>query len=479
MCTNKKRTILKNLRKLRSECIPPEEEELRNLLRNFAIVMMIFSLLIQILQLFLALTLLVFVHELGHFLAARAFGVHVEKFYLFFDTGGKALFRYRSKRTSTEFGIGWLPLGGYCKIKGMVDEEYLESGNRTEPALNEMRSKPAWQRLIIMIAGIVMNLLLAICIYTGISYHNGKYSLPSSAVSAGMSFSSVAREVGFEDNDVILTVDGEERDVLENGFIQDLIEADEVEVLRNGEKIRIPLPKNLMRRVIAAEEGFLGIQMPFVVDTVFADTPAAFAGLKRGDRLLAIDTVVIDDLTEAQRIFSHSPETLCKLSLLRGTDTVSVALTPDASGHIGVGLAGLQSVYPLEHTRFGFWQSIPEGMRYAKETLWGYADNMKYVFTPEGANSMGGFISMGKLFSGTFDWGIFWSTVALLSIIFAFMNFLPIPMLDGAEILFLLIEMVTRRKIDEKVILRTKMAGLVLLIFLFVWANLNDVIRLF
>lgn len=433
----------------------------------------------QLLQLLLALSLLVFVHEAGHFLFARLFGVHVEKFYLFFDTGGKALFRYRSKRSGTEYGIGWLPLGGYCKIKGMVDEGYLENGVRTSPKEDEMRGKLAWQRLFIMLGGILFNLLFAMLIYAGIAYHQGSYSLASSDIRAGMMFSSLGHEIGFQDNDVILTIDGESADVLDSDFIKHFIEAEEVVVQREGKRETIAIPHDMMRRVLASGEGLLGIQIPFVVDSVFDDTPAKIAGLQKGDELLAIDGVDVSDFSEAQRIFSYSQGEELQLRVVRNRlDTLQLRVTPDGEGHIGVALAGLSKVYPVEHRAYSMLEAIPAGVMQAKETLFGYADNMKYVFTREGANSLGGFISMGRLFESGFDWVAFWSRVALLSVIFAFMNFLPIPMLDGAEILFLIIELVSRRKIDEKIIMRTKMVGLVLLIALMIWANFNDVLRL-
>lgn len=435
--------------------------------------------LLQILQLLLALTILVFVHELGHFLAARLFKVRVEKFFLFFDTGGKALFRYKSKKTGTEFGIGWLPLGGYCKIAGMVDEQYLETGERSVPQPYEMRSKPAWQRIIIMVGGILFNLIFAMLIYAGLAFHEGRYELLTKEISAGMMFSPTAQEVGFQDNDIILTVDGEELNALSDDFMKRLIQADEVVVLREGKEVAIAIPRDMMQRLLATNEGMLGFQTPFVVDSVFTRTPAAKIGLRKGDCLLAIDTVAIHDYSEAQRLFSLAPDTPTPIQVARGNDTLSLTITPDADGRIGVGLASFSSVYPLQHHRYSFWESIPAGIRKAWRTLTGYADSMKYIFTREGANSVGGFITMGKLFSGSFSGVAFWSVVALLSVIFAFMNFLPIPLLDGAEILFLLVELISRKKIDEKIIMKTKMVGLVLLLLLLVWANLNDVIRLF
>lgn len=437
------------------------------------------SLLIQIFQLLLALSVLVFVHEMGHFLMARLFKVRVDKFYLFFDWRGKALFRYKSKKSGTEFGIGWIPLGGYCKISGMMDERYLETGIRTEAQPYEMRSKSAWQRVLIMIGGILFNLIFAILIYAGLTFSQGSFELKSKEVTSGMMFSPVAQEVGFRDNDIIQKVDGKELNVLSEDFIKEVIQSKEVVVKRDGKELVLPIPKNMMQRVLASKEGMLGFQTPFVIDTIFQNSPGAIVDLRQGDRLLSIDTLSIMDYSEAQRFFALSAGKSCQIRILRGIDTLSLSITPDQEGHIGVGLAPFTKVYPVAHHQYGFFESIPLGIQRAWHTLAGYADNMKYVFTPEGANSVGGFISMGKLFSSSFSWEAFWMVVALLSIVFAFMNFLPIPLLDGAEILFLLIELVIRRKINERVIVKTKMVGLTLLLLIFLWANLNDVIGLF
>lgn len=434
---------------------------------------------IQLLELLLSLSILVFVHELGHYLAARMFGVRVEKFFLFFDTGGRAIFRYKSKRSGTVFGLGWLPLGGYCRISGMVDEHYLETGERTNPKPYEMRSKSAWKRIVIMLGGIVFNIIFAMLIYTFLSFSQGKSVLMSRDISAGMMFSEAAHKVGFQDNDVILTVNGEERNVLDDTFINDFIEAKEVEVLRDGTKMHIEIPNDMMKRVLASKEGLLSLQMPFVADSVLRGSAAETAGIVRGDQLLAIDTIKIMDYSEAQRIFSNNRYVPLQLSLLRGADTLSTVVTPDSLGRIGISLANLSSIYPVSQIRYGFYESIAQGVKRSFSTLFGYASNMKHVFSREGASQVGGFITMGKLFSGAFDWSYFWQTTALLSIIFAFMNFLPIPMLDGAEIIFLLGEIITRRKINENFLMRTKMVGLVLLMLLFVWANVSDVWRIF
>lgn len=436
--------------------------------------------MVQLLQLILALGVLVFVHELGHFTFARLFGVRVEKFFLFFDTKGVALWRCKSKKSGTEFGIGWLPLGGYCKIAGMVDEHYLQTGERTAPKSDEMRAKPAWQRILIMLGGILFNLLFAIIIYAGITYSRGEYLLPSDHLSSGMMFSKEAHSVGFEDGDIILSVDGvHSPNIFESNFMQSVVEAEQVSVQRLGQTVTLHMPSGLLQKVIASKEPFMSVIVPFVVDSLLPGGVAEKASLRKGDQLLRLDTLEIADIADAQYYFALHPNATIAATLLRGSDTLHLPLRPDASGKIGVVLRTLDKLYPPRHIRYTFWESLPRGAQLAFSTLKGYASSMRLVFSREGASQVGGFITMGKLFSGLFDWIAFWNIVALLSIVFAFMNFLPIPMLDGAEILFLLVELISRRKIDEKVIMKTKMVGLVLLLLLFVWANMNDIFRLF
>lgn len=432
----------------------------------------------KLLQLMVALSLIVFLHELGHYLAARIFGVRVERFFLFFDWGNKFLFRIKSKKTGTVYGMGWLPLGGYCKMSGQIDEQLTETGKPSTPHSFELRAKPAWQRIIVMIAGILFNMLSAYIIYTAISLHWGDSLLYSSDVTEGMFFSEAAQGAGFRDNDIILTVDGRKCNVYADGFIRDVIEAEEVVVLREGRQEVINMPEDMMRRVIAGKEGFLGIQVPFVADSVPSGSAAAVAGMRSGDRLIAIDTMAIHDISDARLYFKESHDHLVPITLLRGADTLRLAITPDSLGRVGVYLKPMNEVYAVTQIKYGLGEAIQRGVQRAHSMLSGYAGDMKYIFTKEGAGEMGGFISMGKLFNGVFDAYSFWNIVAFLSLVFAFMNFLPIPMLDGAEILFTLWEIITRRKVDDRIVLKTKTIGLIFLIALFIFANLNDIFRL-
>lgn len=430
-------------------------------------------------QLLLALSLLVFIHELGHFLFARLFGVRVDKFYLFFDVKGKALWRYRPKGSDTEYGIGWLPLGGYCKIHGMIDES-LDTEQVKEPMRgDEFRSKPAWQRFFILIGGVLFNFVLALLIYAGISYHWGDVEMSSRSVIAGMVFSPVAQEVGFHDGDIIWSIDGKEQDILRPDFMRGVIEAKVVTVQRDGELIDIAIPDDMMQRILRGNEGLMTMQVPFIADSVVAGSAAAEAGVLRGDKLLALDSIPMPHLASGRRYFyTHAGEWISS-EWLRGEDTVQLAIRPDTTGLVGVMLRPLQSIYEVQQVRYSLPQSFVVGWHKGIGTLSGYAQDMKYVFTPEGASSLGGLVSMGKLFPAQWDWFTFWQICALLSIIFAFMNIIPIPGLDGGHLLFVLWEMITGRKVKDEVLIRAQMVGMLILIALVIYANANDLFKLF
>ena len=437
------------------------------------------STLMRIGQLLLALSLLVFIHELGHFLFARLFGVRVDKFYLFFDVKGKALWRYRPKGSDTEYGIGWLPLGGYCKIHGMIDES-LDTEQVKEPMRgDEFRSKPAWQRFFILIGGVLFNFVLALLIYAGISYHWGDVEMSSRSVTAGMVFSPAAQEVGFHDGDIIWSIDGKEQDILRPDFMRGVIEAKVVTVQRDGELIDIAIPDDMMQRILRGNEGLMTMQVPFIADSVVAGSAAAEAGVLRGDKLLALDSIPMPHLASGRRYFyTHAGEWISS-EWLRGEDTVQLAIRPDTTGLVGVMLRPLQSIYEVQQVRYSLPQSFVVGWHKGIGTLSGYAQDMKYVFTPEGASSLGGLVSMGKLFPAHRDWFTFWQICALLSIIFAFMNIIPIPGLDGGHLLFVLWEMITGRKVKDEVLIRAQMVGMLILIALVIYANANDLFKLF
>lgn len=439
----------------------------------------ILSPLMRIMQLILALSLLVFIHELGHFLFARLFKVRVDKFFLFFDVKGKALFRYRPKGSQTEYGIGWLPLGGYCKIHGMIDESLDTESLKSEPQPDEFRSRPAWQRFLIMIGGVLFNFILALLIYTGISYHWGDVRMSSREVTAGMLFSPAAQEVGFEDGDIVWAIDGEEPNALGADFMRDFIEANVVTVQRAGRLVDIAIPSDMMQRLLRDKQGVMSMQVPFVADSILPSSVAMQAGMQAGDRLLSLDSVAMPDVSDARRYLkNHAGESIAA-QVMRGGDTVSLTLRPDTAGMVGVILRPLQLVYGTEYIHYTLGEAFVAGWHKGIGTLTGYASDMKYVFTPEGASSMGGLVSMGKLFPAMWDWFTFWQICALLSVIFAFMNIIPIPALDGGHILFLLWEMITGRRVSDKILINAQLVGMLILIFLMLYANANDIIKLF
>ena len=433
---------------------------------------------IRVLQLLLSLSILVFIHELGHYSMARFFGARVEKFYLFFNPWF-SIFKWKSKRSGTVYGLGWLPLGGYCQIAGMIDESLDTEAMASEPKPDEFRSKKPFARLMIMAGGVIFNVILAFIIYTGITLAWGTKVLHSDQVSAGMNFSTPAEEVGFVDGDVILSVDGKQSpNVLDSRFMSSLINAHEVVVRRGGAVETIRLPEDMMQRLLRAEEGFGSLRMPFVVDAV-SEGSRAQGHLLSGDRVVAVDSVICTDVTEVITALDKKKGKDVVLTVERSGTALQTTLPVDAAGHIGVVLKGIEELYPIEHVQYNVFTAIPAGIDRAGQTISGYVRGLKYMFTKEGAKQMGGLGTMGKLFPTTFDWQSFWSITAFLSIILAVMNILPIPALDGGHILFIIIEMIRRKPLSDKAMTTIQTIGLVLLVLLMVYANGNDIYRAF
>ena len=433
---------------------------------------------IRVLQLLLSLSILVFIHELGHYSMARFFGARVEKFYLFFNPWF-SIFKWKSKRSGTVYGLGWLPLGGYCQIAGMIDESLDTEAMASEPKPDEFRSKKPFARLMIMAGGVIFNVILAFIIYTGITLAWGTKVLHSDQVSAGMNFSTPAEEVGFVDGDVILSVDGKQSpNVLDSRFMSSLINAHEVVVRRGGAVETIRLPEDMMQRLLRAEEGFGSLRMPFVVDAV-SEGSRAQGHLVSGDRVVAVDSVTCSDVTEVITALDKKKGKDVVLTIERSGTALQTRLPVDTAGHIGVVLKGIEELYPIEHVQYNVFTAIPAGIDRAGQTISGYVRGLKYMFTKEGAKQMGGLGTMGKLFPTTFDWQSFWSITAFLSIILAVMNILPIPALDGGHILFIIIEMIRRKPLSDKAMTTIQTIGLVLLVLLMVYANGNDIYRAF
>lgn len=433
----------------------------------------------NIIQLLASLAILVFIHELGHFAMARLFGTRVEKFYLFFNPWF-SLFKWRSPRSGTIYGLGWLPLGGYCQIAGMIDEQLDSEAIAQPPKPDEFRSKKAWQRLLIMAGGILFNLVLAFFLYVMIAFSWGDQHLDTARVDKGWSFSSVAEEVGFRDGDIILSIDGETGlNALDRTLNERLINAHTVAVLRAGETVTITIPEDMMQRVLRAETGFSSPRMPFVVDSVVRPS-AQTAGLLAGDEVVAVDGVTTEDASAVRIALSERSGKAVALTV-RTADTLRTipGVAVDEEGSIGIYLRGAEDLYPIETIEYSLIEAIPAGYRKAVATIDSYVSGLKHIFTKEGAQSLGGLGTMAKLFPQGFDWQAFWSTTAFLSIILAIMNLLPIPALDGGHIVFLLLEMITRRKLSDKVMMYIQTVGVVLLLLLMIYANGNDIYRAF
>ena len=433
--------------------------------------------MIKALQLILSLSLLVLVHEFGHFIFARLFKVRVEKFYLFFDPWF-SLFKFKPKNSDTEYGIGWLPLGGYCKISGMIDES-MDKEQMAQPAQPyEFRSKPAGQRLMIMVGGVLFNFILALFIYSMVLFAWGDTYLPLKNVKQGMDFSETFINVGFRDGDILLRADDEELERYNEDCLRKVVEAHNVTVLRDGMETVIPIPDDMMQRVLRDKQGFAAYRFPMVVKSLSSDDmPAARAGMQPGDSVVSINDVPVVTYYEAAAMLAENKSKEITLGFYRDGALRSAEMAVDSLGHIGVGVCLPTDIYDTVTRSYGFLASFPAGVRLGINTLKGYVSDMQYVFTKEGASSLGGFATIGSIFPDTWNWRAFWMQTAFLSIILAFMNILPIPALDGGHVMFLLYEVIARRKPSDKFLEYAQMAGMAILFALLLYANGNDLFR--
>lgn len=439
------------------------------------------DILIKVLQFFMSLSLLVIIHELGHFLAARMFGIRVEKFYLFFDPWF-SIFKFR--RGQTEYGMGWLPLGGYVKIAGMIDESMDTEQMAAEPQPDEFRSKPAWQRLIVMVAGVVMNVVLAFMIYCGISYYWGEPYLPAEDARWGYVWNEAGHKLGFEDGDKVLSIGGSQITDVDQILNELLITADDREVVveRAGAEHRftIPLEKLVKMRQEEGYKNMYAMRMPFEIDSVESD--AAAVGIVKGDRLVALNGEPLLYFDEYKRELPALAGQNVLLTIERDSADVAVrrevAVTLSDEGTIGV---MARNPFEVRTRHYSFLESIPAGLRMTGKEISGYWKQIKTIVVPESKlyEELGGFLSIGNVFPNEWDWERFWRTTALLSVILAVMNILPIPALDGGHVLFLLWEVITRRKPSDKFLEYAQMFGLVVLFALLLYANGNDIYRLF
>ncbi|MEG1587006.1 MAG: RIP metalloprotease RseP [Bacteroidales bacterium] len=429
--------------------------------------------LVKALQLVLALSILVVIHEFGHFIFARIFKVRVEKFYLFFNPWF-SLFKFKPKNSDTEYGIGWLPLGGYVKIAGMIDES-MDKEQMSQPAQPwEFRSKPAFARLMIMIGGVLFNFLLAVIIYSAVAFHWGETYLPLRNVKAGMEFSEVGLNAGFENGDIILAADGQPMETLD---IQKIGEAKTVTVLRNGSEVVLQMPKDLMQQVIAANTWFAQERVPFIVNSIFKGDNAEKAGLLPNDSIVAIAQTPTPSFFEAGKVLMNHKNQTVDFTLYRNHAKMNVPVAVNENGMIGIGVKSSGQLYDLVQKKYTLLEAIPAGISKGVDRLTGYVSSLKYVFTKEGAQSVGGFVAIGNIFPSIWNWRAFWELTAFLSIMLGFMNILPIPALDGGHVLFLLFEVITRRKPNEKFMEYAQLTGMALLFGLLIFANGNDLFK--
>ena len=438
--------------------------------------------LVKALQLILSLSILVLVHEFGHFIFARIFKVRVEKFYLFFDPWF-SIFKFKPKNSDTEYGVGWLPLGGYCKISGMIDESMDKEAMAQPPKPYEFRSKPAGQRLMIMVAGVLFNFLLALFIYSMVLFTWGDTFLPLKNVKAGMDYSETFHNVGFRDGDILLKADDTELERFGEDCFRHVLNAQTVTVLRDGVETVIPIPEDMAQRVMREKKGFASYRFPMVVrelgETENGGSPAAIAGLQPGDSIVSINGIVTPSFYEVGEVLAQNKDQDVLVGFYRGGVPQTLTLHTDTAGKMGVYSVSPFDIYQTVTRKYGFFESFPAGVMLGVKTLKGYVSDMKYVFTKEGASSLGGFGTIGSLFPAEWDWQTFWMKTAFLSIILAFMNILPIPALDGGHVMFLLYEVIARRKPSDKFLEYAQITGMVLLFALLIYANGNDIFRFF
>mgnify|MGYP003292502359 CR=1 FL=1 len=437
--------------------------------------------LIKILQLVLALSILVLIHEFGHFIFARIFKIRVEKFYLFFDPWF-SLFKFKPKNSDTEYGIGWLPLGGYCKISGMIDESMDKEAMAKEPQPWEYRSKPAWQRFFVIFGGVLFNFILAIIIYTGIMYAWGEQYVKNSDVTTGIYASQLAQEVGFRNGDRIISFDGVEPEKFTDLQV-DLVrtQAKEAKVLRDGDTVTVAIDPVYIASILNTP-GMFNYGIPFEIMEVPDSSVNAANGLLPKDRLLAINGTDCDMFYEAVEVLAKFKADSVVATVARGEEIMMLPLVTDTLGRLQVvANANLSDFYTVTEKEYGLLAAVPAGVNKAVKTVKNYFKELKLIFSPktEAYKSVGSFITIGNIFPGSWDWYSFWSITAFLSVMLAVLNILPIPALDGGHLVFTLYEMITGRKPSDKFLEYAQTVGMIILMGLMILAFGNDIFRLF
>lgn len=503
--------------------------------------------LIKLVQFLISISLLVLLHEGGHFFFAKLFKTRVDKFYMFFnprfsilrvkkfggklhwrffasntpasitedvdadgnkplDADGKVIYRsmtdeereklppedWRREPDNTEFGIGWVPVGGYCSIIGMVDETKSARDLASTPQPWEYRSKPIWQRFLIIVGGVTVNFLLALFIYSMIMFHWGDSYCALKDMKLGMEFSPTAQAIGFQNGDIPIKIDGKEFVKYDIDLLRGIADADIVTVQRNGKEVDISMPDDIDLLKIASEvPPFIRVKVPAIVDSVMADSPAEKVGMQKGDVITAINGIKVHSWGEVTDITGRLADKLldakttadslaCRqiaIAFTSGNSVVEDSLMLSKDMLMGVGQIHYSMYYKPTEIKYSFFESFSAGTSYGCNVLKGYIGDLKYLFSSDGVKSLGGFGTIGNLFPASWDWYLFWKMTAFLSIILAFMNILPIPALDGGYALMLIYEAITGRKPSEKFMERAGTIGFIILVLLLVVANLNDVLR--
>ena len=437
------------------------------------------EILIKTLQFLLAISILVIFHEFGHFIAARIFKTRVEKFYLFFNPWF-SIFKF--KRGETEYGMGWLPLGGYVKISGMIDESMDKEQMKLPAQPYEFRSKPAWQRLIIMLAGVIVNLILAVVIYIFMLSVWGYEYLPTTEVKFGITVDSLGYDMGLRNGDKIISVD--------NVVVEDFIdipktiileEAKTIQVLRNNEPLEVIIPEGSISKLIKHKSpDFISVRIPFVVGAFTPDSKGKQAGVIVEDQIIGLNDSLMTFFDQFRDEVQRHKNEMVRITILRDSDTLVIPVEVPAGGLIGVYPKSPAEFLTFHEKNYNIITAIPAGVVKAYEGTGNYLKSIKLLFSQEKAyESVGGFIAIGNFFPAIWDWRAFWSMTAFLSIMLAVLNVLPIPALDGGHVLFLLYEIVFRRKPSDKFLEYAQVVGMILLFGLLLWANANDFIKLF
>ncbi len=436
--------------------------------------------LIKVAQLLLSLSILVIFHEFGHFLAARIFKTRVEKFYLFFDPWF-SLFKF--KKGDTEYGVGWLPLGGYVKISGMIDESMDKEAMKLPPQPHEFRAKKSWQRLIIMLGGVSVNVLLAVGIYVVMLAWWGEAYLPNSEVKYGITVDTLGQKIGLQNGDKILTIDNKPvDDFFRIPATLILEEAKTIQVERDNQPTEITIPSGLIADIVKHKSpDFISVRIPFEIADFAPGSLAKKGGMEVGDKIVGLNgqtTLYFDEFKSALQ--QHKDQDV-EVAVLRGVDTVLLSVHVSDRGLIGVAPKSPASYFTFKEHKYNIIQAIPAGTVKAYEKTADYLKSLKLLFKPEvkAYESVGGFITIGSIFPSVWDWESFWSLTAFLSLMLAVLNILPIPALDGGHVMFLMYEIITGRKPSDKFMEYAQVTGMVLLFALLIFANGNDIVKLF